>query len=339
VLSAAPTPPSVGTNSISLIQQSSLSGWHLNDTIAVPTAPTNVTSLPGNSQVSLTWTAPSNNGGSRITDYTVQYSSNGGSTWTDFPRSASTTTTRTVTGLTNGTSYVFRVAAANAAGKGSSSSTSAAVTPQTVPAVPTNVTGTPGNGQVSLKWTAPSSNGGSQITDYTIRYSSDNWVTSRTWQHNASVSTTALITGLRNGVTYKFRVAANNASGIGSDATATATPSDPAATKTVNFVKSSTVPATIQFTYSVRDENGKLQSHNLYTKMGSLDRIGKLDVPDYNSIVGSVKVVITATNLPRGLTKTQIFNLPLKTNYSYRISTNYLVYDPVYGFAINITCQ
>ena len=76
----------------------------------------------------------------------------------------------TVTGLTNGTSYTFTVRATNAAGDGPSSSSSNAVTPRTVPGKPTGVTGTPGNGQVSVGFTAPA-DGGAPITQYTVTVS------------------------------------------------------------------------------------------------------------------------------------------------------------------------
>jgi hypothetical protein len=88
-----------------------------------------VTGTAGNAQVSLSWTAPSSNGGASITDYTIQYSSNSGSTWTTFSHTASTATTATVTGLTNGTAYVFHVAAVNSAGTSSYSTNSSSVTP------------------------------------------------------------------------------------------------------------------------------------------------------------------------------------------------------------------
>ena len=78
----------------------------------------------------------SSDGGSPITGYGVDYSSDGGSTWTTAvaPSAAMTAKSYTVTGLTNGTAYVFRVGAANAVGTGAWSATSAAYTPQaTVP--------------------------------------------------------------------------------------------------------------------------------------------------------------------------------------------------------------
>jgi hypothetical protein len=103
----------------------SLQAW-----IIPPVAPPAPTSLTSPSQSSgsvyLTWTAPANDGGSAITDYAIQYSSNSGSTWTNVSRSASTALNASVSGLTNGTSYQFRVAGVNSVGTGSYSSTTAA---------------------------------------------------------------------------------------------------------------------------------------------------------------------------------------------------------------------
>jgi len=181
----------------------------------IPRAPSNIISVVGNGQVSLSWTAPSTNSGSAITDYTIQYSNDGGSSWTTFPHSASTATTATVTGLTNGTSYRFRTAAVNGAGTGSWSGSSPSVTPRTVPAVPTSVTGTAGNGRISLNWTAPSNNGGGAITNYTIRYSSNGGSSWTTFPRSASKATSATVTGLTNGTSYLFQVAAINGAGAG----------------------------------------------------------------------------------------------------------------------------
>jgi hypothetical protein len=95
-----------------------------------------------------------------ITDYTVQYSTNSGSTWTTFTRSASTATSVTVTGLTNGAAYTFRVAAVNVIETGSYSAASSAVTP----AVPNlSATLTSGGGANSWRWN-PSFGGGTSIS-------------------------------------------------------------------------------------------------------------------------------------------------------------------------------
>lgn len=87
----------------------------------LPAAPTSVTATAGNGQVALSWTAPASV--APITDYVVQYSSNSDSTWTTFSDGTSTATSATVTGLTNGTAYTFRVAAVSGIGQGAWSST------------------------------------------------------------------------------------------------------------------------------------------------------------------------------------------------------------------------
>jgi hypothetical protein len=94
---------------------------------AAPPTPTSLASpSQGSGSAYLTWAAPANDGGSAITDYVVQYSSNSGSTWTTVSRSASTALSATINGLTNGTSYQFRVAGVNGVGTGSYSSTTTA---------------------------------------------------------------------------------------------------------------------------------------------------------------------------------------------------------------------
>ena len=92
----------------------------------IPAAGPTVTA--GNAQASLSWTAPASNGGSAITDYVIEYSSDAGSTWTTFSDGTSTLTTATVTGLTNGIAYQFRVSASNVVGTGSATSASSANT-------------------------------------------------------------------------------------------------------------------------------------------------------------------------------------------------------------------
>ena len=93
----------------------------------LPGAPTGVTATAGNAQAAVSWTAPASV--ATITDYVVQYSSNGGSAWTTFSDGTSTATSATVTGLTNGTAYTFRVAAVSGIGQGPWSAASGSVTP------------------------------------------------------------------------------------------------------------------------------------------------------------------------------------------------------------------
>ena len=96
----------------------------------LPGAPTSVTASAGSGQATVSWTAPANViAQAPVTDYVVQYSDDAASTWTTFSDGTSASTSATVTGLTNGEEYTFRVAAVNAIGQGDWSAASGAVTP------------------------------------------------------------------------------------------------------------------------------------------------------------------------------------------------------------------
>lgn len=211
----------IGLKATNIAGTSSTGWWGAYGNIAprrVPAVPTNVVGTAGPAQVALTWTAPAANGGT-ISDYTIQYSSDSGTTWTTFSDTVSATASVTVTGLTNGTAYVFRVAATNQAGLGAYSANSASRTPAGAPNAPTNLAGVAGNAQVALTWSASSSNGGSAITDYIIQYSSNSGSTWTTFADTVSTATSVTVTGLANGTTYVFHVAAKNSVGTGSYST------------------------------------------------------------------------------------------------------------------------
>jgi hypothetical protein len=169
----------------------------------VPGAPTNVVATAGNQSASVTWSAPSSNGGSPITSYTVTSTTGGFSTTVN-----GTTLTAVVSGLTNGTSYKFRVVATNAAGDSAPSAQTNAVTPRDVPGPPTNVTASPGNASATVSWTAPLSNGGSALIGYVLTASPGG----ATKSVGSSTSSTSF-TGLTNGTSYTFTIVATNAAG------------------------------------------------------------------------------------------------------------------------------
>jgi hypothetical protein len=86
------------------------------------------------------------------------------------------------------------------------------VTPRTVPGAPTALGGTAGNGQATMSWTAPVSNGGSVITSYVVRGVAADSNKTCTW---TTGPLTCTVTGLTNGTPYTFTVVAVNVAGAG----------------------------------------------------------------------------------------------------------------------------
>ncbi len=202
----------VGTSSASAASSATLG--------TTPSAPTVDSVTAGNAQVTVAFTAPSSDGGSPVTSY--EYSLDDGFSWVS---AAPTSSPIVVTGLTNGTTYSVKLRAVNDVGAGSAN-TAVSATPVTTPGAPTVDSVTAGNAQVTVAFTAPSSDGGSSITDYLVEYkltSDSSWTT---WSHDVSASTRSYtVTGLTNGSTYDVRVAAVNAVGTGNaSSTSSATP-------------------------------------------------------------------------------------------------------------------
>ncbi len=111
------------------------------------------------------------------------------------------------TGLTNGTLYTFTVNALDSEQRVTDDAQVSA-TPRTVPAAPTDVTAIEGNGQAIISFTAPTDNGGSEITGYIVTSSPGNIT-------GSAMDSPITVTGLTNGMTYTFTVQAVNAIGSG----------------------------------------------------------------------------------------------------------------------------
>ena len=193
--------------------------------VTVPGAPARLTATPGNSRVTLAWTAPAS-GGAAISGYLIyRGTSPGGETGAPVNGSLVTGTSYTVTGLTNGTTYYFKVFAVNAVGQSPPSAEASATLPPITPtapatastsapafAAPTGLTATAGNTQVRLSWTAPASDGGSSVISYKVYIATAPGVQGSR-AIGSSKSTDAIVTGLPNGTVYYFMVTAVNAAG------------------------------------------------------------------------------------------------------------------------------
>jgi titin len=167
----------LSSSAASAIESSLMTKWGITDE-SYPTAPTSLSATGGNGQLALAWTAPASFGASAITGYTVEYTPSGGSAQT--VSTGSSSASYTLTGLTNGTSYSVRVRGVNAAGSGAySTAVSGTPSSATVPGAVQNIliSGFSGSPQLDnigaydaapwpVSWTAPASNGGSEITGY-----------------------------------------------------------------------------------------------------------------------------------------------------------------------------
>jgi hypothetical protein len=133
--------------------------------------------------------------------------------------------------------------------------------PATVPGAPTNVTGTAGDGQTVVHWSAPASTGGAAIDGYDVQYGSSAagpWTAGPSSAHS-STATQATVTGLVNGFPYYFEVRAHNSVGwspyavsaaattpVSSAPTVHTTSITPSANVTIAYGKSTALAATLK---------------------------------------------------------------------------------------------
>ena len=143
---------------------------NLQSSATAPGPPTIGTATAGNASATVSFTPPTNDGGSPITGYTVTAADidDAGQRWPD--GRAVPASPITVTGLTNGDSYTFTVTATNAIGTGDRLGRLQRGDPGGTdrPRAPTIGTATAGNASATVTFTPPASDGGSPITGYTV---------------------------------------------------------------------------------------------------------------------------------------------------------------------------
>jgi hypothetical protein len=172
---------------------------------------TGVSAVAGQASATVSWTAPSTGG--PPTSYVVTPYIGSTAQTTKSVTGSPPATSTTVSGLTPGTSYTFRVHATNPSGSGPQSAASNAVTPTgaQAPSAPTGVSALADTTSASVSWTAPSSDGGSAITGYTVTPFVG--TTAQTPVQVGAAQTSTLVTGLTNGTEYTFTVKATNGAG------------------------------------------------------------------------------------------------------------------------------
>ncbi len=235
-------------------------------TNTVPSDPTSLTATAsGRTLIVLTWTAPSNNGGSAVSGYKIEWSADGTSNWAELEDDTeSTATTFIDRGLSAGSTRHYRVSAINTTNTGTASITASATTvdgsTNTIPSDPTGLSASAnGPTTIVLSWTAPANTGGTAITGYHIEWSSDGtagWAD--VMDDTESTSTTYSDTGLLGGATRHYRVYAINAQGeslpSNTDDATTAAAVRPGAPQ--NLVATASGRATINLTWDLPSSDG-----------------------------------------------------------------------------------
>jgi fibronectin type 3 domain-containing protein len=237
---------SVGGNSITLtVPMESVSMFVLAPASTAPAAPTGLTAVPADAKVTLSWNAVAG-----AASYNIYRSTASGAE--TLVQSGVTGTTFSDTGLTDGTTYYYKVSAVNAAGE-SPLSAEVSATPQVAaPAAPTGLTAVPADAQVALSWNAVG--GAASYNVYRGTASG-----AETLVQSGVTGTTFSDTGLTDGTTYYYKVSAVNAAGespLSAEVSATPQVAAPAAPSNLSATAASTSQINLTWTDNSSNESG-----------------------------------------------------------------------------------
>ena len=178
----------------------------------------------GARQLTIGWTAPTDGGGSAVTSYDLRYvRSSAAATATPTVVTAigtDDTGTYNLTGL-QPAEYDIQVRAVNTTGAGPWSEVLKGTPTKEKPFAPSIDTVTSRNTELAVAWSAPTVDGGSEITSYGVHHilTSEDGTVDANWTPNNTAWITGggdleyTITGLTNAVSYDVRVSATNAIG------------------------------------------------------------------------------------------------------------------------------
>ena len=193
-----------------------------------PSLPTIESATPGDGSITITWSLPEDDGGSTITYYTLRYipfhKIRPKCRWTYVWGISPGDLTYTISGLQNGVRYAMRMRAGNSS---DSSEWSGPDTPYTAkagvepaqPTSPVSVSVTPGDGSLTVAWSAPEAKEGVTITGYQVSHilsdESGSWTTSPVIPSSGTLQ--FVISGLTNGTFCWVRVKLISSDGVHSD--------------------------------------------------------------------------------------------------------------------------
>jgi fibronectin type 3 domain-containing protein len=231
----------------------------------IPTAPSNLVTIPGVYHINISWISPASDGGSPILHYSIYRGiTSGGETF--LAQVNFDVTSYTDNSVSSGFTYYYRVSASNAIGESPLSNEDSAM-PLSEPMEPTGLTGTSGDSYVNLTWSAPAQDGGSPIITYSIYRNGsfyDSVPGNQKWYNDTSVL---------NDVIYTYTVSATNNIGEGALSSSWAT------TKTVptapHGLQSNEGDGYVLLTWSAPSDDGGLNiiGYNIYRDSVLIDTV------------------------------------------------------------------
>ena len=186
-------------------------------TFSIPSAPSNLSAIViSSSQINLSWTAPSSNGGTPINGYKILRENSCTGIFIAISTTTNSSTTYSDTGLDANTCYQYNVQAINAIGIGSTANNVTATT-NPIP-IQTHIPNSPvalgvtvvSPTSLQLNWVMPTDNGGTPITGYLIQRNGTTIV-----NNTSSNETSYIDTNLLPNHQQTYQVAAWNSVGLG----------------------------------------------------------------------------------------------------------------------------
>ena len=168
-----------------------------------PSVPTDVSIIPGNTQISLGWSAPENNGGFSISHYIISYKSNSMSSYTDV--NVGNVLEYTISTLTNGVGYNILLYGVNTAISTTLSTNQGEqfsqnnVKPYNTSSAVRQLSVSPDNSVLNVGWYVPSNTGGFPIDHYKIYLNNSA-------EYVSTINTGIILRNLTNGSEYTVKV-------------------------------------------------------------------------------------------------------------------------------------
>ena len=163
----------------------------------------------------------------------------------------------------------------------------------TVPGVPTIGIATGGNGQATVTFTPPASDGGDAITSYSVVA----WVDSASGIPVTGIGSPIVVTGLTNGTTYTFNVFANNILGPGNPSAMSnsVTPATVPDAPTIGTATAGILQASVSFTPPANNGGAAITGYTVTSSPGSITATGTASPITVTGLTAGTAYTFTVT--------------------------------------------